>query len=141
MKPELKEKVLALTEEWLKAEDETIQMTKDIADTTDNETIALWMYIIRSDSTKHKRILRFIKKSLTRNAPALSFDEIATVSGMINDHLKLEQKTVDLGQEITPKVRLPIQKKLFQLLLTDEKKHVQFLESLAEFKEFTQKNT
>jgi hypothetical protein len=141
MKADVKEQVLALVEEWLQAEDDTIQMTKDIATETENETISLWMYIIRSDSTKHKRILNFIKKSLTKKSAVLSYDEIGAVSEMIKEHLKLEQKTVDLGAELKPKVRLPIEQQLFDLLLTDERKHVKFLEALSSFKDFASRNT
>lgn len=141
MKADFKETLLKLIEEWLKAEDDTIEMTKKVREKSANETIALWMYIIRSDSAKHKRILKFIKKSLTKQAAMLSYEDIAAISQMVNTHLKLEQKTVDLGTQITPKVRLPIEKKLFQLLLEDERKHVAFLESLAEFKSWATRNT
>ena len=99
------------------------------------------MDIIRTDSAKHKRIQDFLKKALTAQSPVVSFDEIGDISQMVNDHLELEQKTVDYGNELVKDVNLPIVKELLEYLLEDEQKHVRLLKSLAAMKEFAQKNT
>lgn len=135
------ESQVKLLDEWLVAEDDTISMTTDIGKATNNETIKIFMDIIKTDSAKHKRIQNFLKDALTKQAPALGFDEIAEISGMINEHLALEQKTVDLGKQLVAEMKLPVIKELFQYLLEDEEKHVHLLNSLAAFKEFAQKNT
>ena len=135
------ERILKLVDEWMVAEDDTIAMTGKIAKSTKNKTIKIWMDIIKTDSQKHKKVLAFIKDSLTKEAPAVSYDEIGEISGLINDHLALEQKTVDLGHQMVSKLRLPIQKQLFEYLLADEQKHVQMLNALAAFKAFATQNT
>jgi rubrerythrin len=138
---EFQKKVLALLDEWLAAEDDTIAMTSRIHKATRNEAIRLYMEIVRMDSMKHKKIQEFLKETMTQRAASLSFDEIGAISGMVNDHLVLEQKTVDLGHEILPKVALPIEKQLFEYLLADEQLHVQLLRSLSQFKGAAETNT
>jgi hypothetical protein len=135
------ESQVKLLDQWLVAEDDTIAMTNKISASTKNDTIKIFMDIIRTDSAKHKRIQEFLKAAMTVKAPSLSFGEISEISGMINEHLALEQKTVDLGKELVAEMKLPVIKELFQYLLDDEEKHVRLLNSLAAFKEFAQKNT
>ncbi len=130
-----------LLNEWLVAEDDTIAMTTKISGSTDNDTIKIFMDIIRTDSAKHKRIQEFLKSAMTVKAPSLDFGQIAEISAMINDHLALEQKTVDLGKQLVAEEKLPVIKELFEYLLEDEEKHVRLLNSLAAFKEYAQKNT
>lgn len=139
--PDVINKALELLDEWLKAEDETIEMTNKISQSTDNDAIKIFMTIIRTDSAKHKLIQNYLKDALTKGAPAMAFNEIAEVSGMINDHLALEQKTVDFGEEIAGDLNLPVIGELWNYLLDDEKKHVTLLNALAKMKEFAQKNT
>lgn len=135
------ENFVRLLDNWLEAEDQTIAMTNQISESTPNPTIRIFMTAIRADSVKHKLIQQFLKSALTEQAPALSFDEIARVSGMINDHLALEQKTVDIGTEMAADMKLPVLKELLQYLLEDERKHVALLNALAALKEAAQKNT
>ena len=137
----IREKVLALLDEWLQAEDDTVAMTARVGKATKNEAIHLYMDIIRTDSLKHKKIQQFLKTTMTERAVALSFDEIATIAALVNDHLALEQKTVDLGHEILPKITHPVEKQLFDYLLSDEELHVQLLQSLALFKGAAERNT
>ena len=135
------DEILALLDEWLKAEDDTIAQTNKISAGTGNETIKVFMDIIRTDSAKHKRIQQFMKDSLTKASPALSFDEIATISDMVNEHLKLEQATVDMGQQLFEKMKLPILKDLADYLLADERLHVNLLNAMINFKGHAEKNT
>lgn len=130
-----------LLDEWLAAEDDTISMTNKITGATQNDSIKIFMDIIRTDSAKHKRIQEFLKNAMTKAAPSLSFDEIATISEMINEHLALEQKTVDLGKQLTADIKLPVIKQLFEYLLEDEEKHVRLLNSLIEIKAAAHMNT
>lgn len=130
-----------LMNQWLEAEDETIEMTNKISQSSENETIKIFMDVIRTDSAKHKRIQNFLKDALTKKSPTMSFEEISQISGMINDHLALEQKTVDLGKQLAAEEKLPVIKELMEYLLDDEQKHVRLLNSLASFKEWAQKNT
>ena len=135
------ESKVKLLNDWLVAEDDTIAMTSRISGSTENDTIKIFMDIIRTDSAKHKRIQEFLKSALTEKAPAVSFDEIAKISEMINDHLALEQKTVDYAKLLLSEEKLPVIKELFEYLLEDEEKHVRLLNSLAAFKGYAQKNT
>jgi rubrerythrin len=135
------EERIKILDEWIKAEEETIAMTNKIAGATENDSIKLFMDIIRTDSAKHKRIQEYLKKAMAMQAPALSFDEIGEISGMINEHIELEQKTVDMGHQLAAEMRLPIIKELISYLLKDEEKHVELLRNLAAFKTFAQMNT
>jgi rubrerythrin len=133
--------MVTLLQDWLKAEDDTIEMTNKISATTTNETIRLFMLIVRADSVKHRQIQQFLLDAMTKQAPAISLEEIADISEMINEHLALEQKTVDLGKSLVGQNKLPILKELMQYLLDDEEKHVRLLQSLAAMKEYVHKNT
>ncbi len=135
------EEKVNLLNNWLTAEDQTIEMTNNISKSTDNETIKIFMDIIRTDSAKHKRIQSFLVDAMTKQAPALDFGEIADISQMINDHLALEQKTVDLGMELAKEEKLPVIKELLEYLLEDEEKHVKLLNALSDFKQWAQQNT
>ena len=130
-----------LLNDWLKAEDDTIGITNKITLATNNDSIKIFMDIIRTDSVKHKKMQHFLIEALTVKAPALSSDEIAKVSEMLNEHLALEQKTVDLAKELLAEEKLPVIKELFEYLLEDEQKHVRLLNSLGALKGYAQKNT
>ena len=132
---------LKILDDWLQAEEDTIAMTSKISSATKNPVIKIFMDVIRTDSAKHKRIQEFLKSTMTEAAVNVSFDEIGEISGMINGHLALEQKTVDMAKNLVAETKLPVQKELIEYLLEDEQKHVKLLNSLAEFKSFAIKNT
>ena len=67
------ESKVKILNEWLAAEDDTIAMTNQITGASGNDTVKIFMDVIRTDSAKHKRIQEFLKTSMTEKAPTLSF--------------------------------------------------------------------
>jgi rubrerythrin len=132
---------VALLKEWLDAEEQTIKMTNRISTSTDNPAVKMFMTIIRSDSAKHKLVQEYLLNSLTVKAPEVTFEEIGEISGMINEHLALEQKTVELGQTLAEEINLPIITDLLNYLVDDERKHVTLLNALIHIKSVAQRNT
>jgi hypothetical protein len=138
---ELEARILASLKEWLVHEDETIEMTNKVTAASNNASVKLIMDIIRMDSVKHKRIQQYMIDSMETSAPAISYDEISSISGIINEHIELEQKTVDLSAGLADAIKFPIQARLFEYLQEDEKKHVILLKMLANYKDWATKNT
>ncbi|MFH1264644.1 MAG: hypothetical protein ABIK89_02900 [Planctomycetota bacterium] len=83
----------------------------------------------------HHRVQGWIADSLEGKAVSLAPEEVGDVWGMIEEHIKLEKKTIQLAQEsldaIGDSKGMLVQAYLLQYLLDDEKKHDALLERLA----------
>ena len=101
---------------------------------SENPIIRLIMEVIQRDSQMHYRVQEWIADSLTGKPLTLTPDEVGDVWGMIEDHIKLERKTVELAEEAIAMIGgakgMQLQAYLLQYLLEDEQKHNQLLDRL-----------
>lgn len=134
---EIQEKIVDNMKRWQKIENDAVTSTDKVIKKTENTIVRLIMEIIQRDSKMHHRIQELIAESLTSKAISLTPDELGDVWELIEQHIDLERKTVELANEalgaITGKKML-VQEYLLQYLLEDEKKHNHVLDSLATIK-------
>jgi len=135
-KKEAQEKLVASMKSWKKIENASIASTGRVIEKTENPIVRLVMEIIQRDSQMHYRVQQWIEESLEGKAISLSPDEIGEVWGMIEDHITLEKKTLELAQNSLESIKdskgMLVQAYLLQYLLEDEQKHNTLLQRLAD---------
>lgn len=123
---------------WQKIEDVSVASTAQVAVKTANPLIRLLMDVIMRDSQMHYRVQEFIINSIEREAVSLTSDELADVWMLIEDHLEIERKSVELAEEAIERLEgLPgmvVQEYLLSYLLEDERKHTELLSRLNAIK-------
>ena len=135
---EIQEKIVDNMKRWQKIENASVASTGKVIEKTDNPIVRMVMEIIQRDSQFHYRVQEMIADTLTTKAVALSTDELAEVWGMIEDHIKLEEKTVELAQEALEALKgkkMLVQEYLLNYLMEDEMKHNKILSHLQKIKE------
>jgi len=126
---------------WQKIEDASVSSTGQIIEKTDNPLVRVIMEIIQRDSQTHYRIEQLIADSVERQAVSLSPDELVEVWQMIEHHIEIEKKSVELAQQVMDALQnqqgMIVQEYFARYLLKDEKKHDDLLSLLDEIKKGT----
>jgi len=134
---EIQEQLVNSMKHWQQIEDRSVESTGAVIAKTQNPLIRLVMEIVQRDSQMHHRVQQFIIDSLESKPVALSTDEMATVSEMIDNHLKIENEMVELVDSALTSVRnkkMLVQEYLLNFLVEDEKKHAAMLKALDKIK-------
>ena len=134
---EIQEKIVENMRQWQKIENSAVASTGNVIEATENPLIRMVMEIIQRDSQFHYRVQEFIADSLESKTVVLSPDELAQVWDMIEKHIKLEEKTVELANEALEALKgrkMLVQEYLLNYLLEDENKHNKILENLEKIK-------
>jgi hypothetical protein len=96
------------------------------------------MEIIQRDSQMHYRVQEFIADSIEHKAVSLTPDELVAVWGMIENHINLEKKTVEIAEQAIASLKgqqgMIVQQYLLNYLLEDERKHNDLLKNLEDIK-------
>lgn len=123
---------------WQKIEDASVSSTGQIIEKTDNPLVRVIMEIIQRDSQMHYRVQEFIANSIEHKAVSLTSDELVRMWDMIERHIELEKKTVELAEQAIASMKglqgMVVQDYLLKYLLQDEKKHNDLLSRLDEIK-------
>ncbi len=134
---EIQEKIIDNMHRWQKIENSSVASTGYVIEQTDNSLIRLVMEIIQRDSQMHYRIQEMIINSLNSGTMSLNPDELVDVWDLIEKHIKLEQKTVELANEAKEALKgkkMVVQEYLLDYLLIDEEKHNKILENMETIK-------
>ena len=134
---ETQEQIIDNMRRWQKIENSSVASTGNVIERTDNPIIRLVMEIIQRDSQMHYRIQDMIAHSLESGTISLSPDELADIWDMIEKHIKLEEKTIELANEAKEALKgkkMVVQEYLIDYLLIDEQKHNEILETLETIK-------
>lgn len=115
--------LLALLRKWQGLEDQTIKSCETIMKKTGNPIITTLSAAIRNDSEKHKSILQLVINGMTKEGFVLSPEDLADVASLLNKHISLEQKSIDLAGKAIGLSRDTITTQMLKLILEDEKKH------------------
>jgi len=108
-----------------------------VIDKTENPIVRLVMEIIQRDSQMHYRVQDLIAESLTTRALTLTPEELADVWDMVEKHIEIEKRTIDMAEEALNAIRgkkMVVQEYLLEYLMEDENKHNHILDSLATIK-------
>lgn len=135
---EVQEKIVDNMHRWQKVENSSVSSTGRIIEKTDNTLVRLVMEIIQRDSQFHYRVQEFIADSLEKKPVALNPDELGDVWDLIEKHIRLEEKTVELAEEALQAIKgkkMLVVEYLLNYLLEDEKKHNLVLAHLAKIKD------
>ena len=127
-------KMLGLLDSWMKLEEHTIKSCSNISGKTRNPIIKTLITAIKNDSQKHKAIIKLITYSMTKKALVLTPDELKGISSLLNRHITIEQKSIDLAEETITVTRDATARQLLKLILEDEKKHAKLVEQINELK-------
>ncbi len=134
---EVQESLVENMRDWMKTEKASIASTGKIIEQTENPIVQLVMEIIQRDSQVHYRVQQLIADSLTSKTITLTTDELAEVWGMIEKHIELEKKTIELAEkslEALKGKKMIVQEYLLNYLLEDEEKHNKMLEAFQNIK-------
>lgn len=122
---------------WQKVENASVASTGSVIAKTDNPIVRMVMEIIQRDSQMHYRVQELIADSLESKTISLTPDELAEVWDMIEKHIKLEEKTIELANEAKKALKgkkMVVQEYLIDYLLIDEQKHNDILATLETIK-------
>jgi hypothetical protein len=132
------EEIVENMRRWKKIENASVSSTARVIEETENSIVRLVMEIIQRDSQMHYRVQELIEDSLTTKALTLDPTEVGKVWGLIEKHIELEKKTIELArsslQAIEGKKGMLLQAYLLEYLLKDEEKHDVILAKLDEVK-------
>jgi hypothetical protein len=134
---EIQQEIVSNMKRWQKIEYASLASTGQIIEKTDNPVVRLVMEIIQRDSQMHYRVQEWIADSLEFKTVSLSPDELGKVWGMIESHIELERKTLEMAGrslETLKGKKMVIQEYLLQYLQEDEEKHNSLLRRLEMIK-------
>ena len=134
---EIQEKLVENMKQWQRVEDASVASTGRAIEKTGNPLIRIVMEVIQRDSLMHYRVQQLIADSLQRDTVSLSTDELADVWDIIESHIKIEKKTIQLAEEALAHLegkKMIVQEYLLNYLLADEKKHDSLLAQLETVK-------
>jgi len=119
---------------WQKLERKAMDDAAAIIEETDSALVRMIMSIIRHDSLMHHRVQQFLLESITESDIPVSRDDVASIWEKIEQHDRLEKKTIAMAEELRNEAWSPVHKQLLTYLLEDEKKHDGLLDQLREVK-------
>ena len=135
---ELQQGLVSDMRKWQKIEDASVSSTGQIILKTENPLIRLIMEIIQHDSQMHHHVQEFIADSIEHKAVSLTSDELAKVWDLIERHIDLEKKTVEIAEQTIASLKgqqgMIVQEYLLNYLLEDERKHNDLLRHLDNIK-------
>lgn len=134
---ELQQEVIDNMRRWMKIENASVASTGNVIEKTNNPIVRIVMEIIQRDSQMHYRVQELIADSLESKTVTLSPEELADVWDMIEKHIELEKKTVELAEKSLAALkgkRMIVQEYLLHYLLKDEQKHNEILDELEPIK-------
>ena len=134
---EIQQEIVSNMKRWQKIEYASLASTGQIIEKTNNPVVRLVMEIIQRDSQMHYRIQEWIADSLEFKTVSLSPDELGKVWALIESHIELERKTLEMAGrslETLKGKKMVIQEYLLQYLQEDEEKHNNLLRRLEMIK-------
>jgi len=132
--PERVANMIKVLREWQAIERRSMNDMSEIIEQSRNPLVRMIMTIIQHDSLMHHQVEQFLVDSLTEQDVPLSRDDLAEIWEKIEEHDKLEKKTIDLARKLRDEAWSPIHRQLLDYLLTDEQKHDSLIAQLDEVK-------
>jgi hypothetical protein len=132
--PERIENMVKVLKNWQKLERQAIDDTAEMIEETKNPLVRMIMSIIRHDSLMHHRVQQFLIDSVTEEDVPVSREDLGNIWEKIEQHDRLEKKTIELATELRDAAWSPVHKQLLTYLLEDEKKHDGLIGQLQDVK-------
>ena len=128
------EKMVKVLRQWQEVEREAMTATAEISERTESTLIRLIMDIIRHDSHMHHRVQQFLIDSVTKEATAVTREDVVAIWDSIEAHDEVEKRTIAMAEKLKKDAWTPVHKLLLEYLLRSESLHDSLLEQLSEFK-------
>jgi hypothetical protein len=128
------ENMVKVLRQWQGIERQAMSFTAEISEQTESTLIRLIMEIIRHDSYMHHRVQQFLVDSVTKEATAVTREDVVAIWESIEEHDELEKRTIALAEQLKKDAWSPVHKLLLEYLLRSESLHDSLLEQLGEFK-------
>ena len=131
---EKQQELVKIMKQWQKLENNAVAQTAKIMTEAEHPLIRLVMEVIQRDSNMHHRVQQMIVDATEGGFMEINPDDLVNVWDSIENHIKIEKKTIEMAQaslaalEGTSKTVL--QQYLVKYLLTDEEKHDSMLADL-----------
>ena len=134
-KKQVQQDLVASMKSWRGVENASIASAGRVMEKTEDPIVRLAMEIIQRDSQMHFLVQGWIAESLQGRTVALTPDDLGEVWGMIEEHIALEKRTMELAQASLDAIKgvkgMLVQSYLLEYLFEDERKHALLLERLA----------
>ena len=134
---EIQEQIVENMKNRKKIENASVASTGKVIEKRENPIVRLIMEIIQRDSQMHYRIQDLIIDSLEKSAISLTPEELGDVWDLVEKHIDLEKKTIDMAKESLEALKgrkMVVQEYLLDYLRIDEEKHNAVLETLSTIK-------
>jgi len=132
---ESQENLIKIMKTWQDIEDASVANTSKIIGITKNPLIQHVMDIIRRDSEMHKKTQQMIIDHFEKESFKMSPDELVEFWDLVEEHDKIEKKTIELAEAAIKETNYPLVKYLIDYLLTDERKHDKLLDTMSLIKQ------
>jgi hypothetical protein len=126
--------MIKVLRQWQAIERDAMTATAEISEKTESTLIRLVMDIIRHDSHMHHRVQQFLIDSVTREATAVTREDVVAIWDSIEAHDEVEKQTIAMAEKLKKDAWSPVHKLLLEYLLRSESIHDSLLEQLGEFK-------
>jgi hypothetical protein len=133
MKYETEELVNIFTD-WQGLENETISLSEELYENSQNSFVKVIMEMIKRDSEKHRAMLEFAITHLTKEATHLTAEELISIGELLEKHLTAEAKSMGLASTALTKTKDFFMHFIVSYLLDDEVKHHEMLTRLDQIK-------
>ena len=128
------EDMIKVLRQWQAVERDAMTATAEISEKTESTLIRLIMDIIRHDSHMHHRVQQFLIDSVTKEATAVTREDVVAIWESIEAHDEVEKRTIRMAEKLKANAWSPVHKLLLEYLLRSESIHDSLLEQLGEFK-------
>ena len=128
------EDMIKVLRQWQAIERDAMTATAEISEKTESTLIRLIMDIIRHDSHMHHRVQQFLIDSVTKEATAVTREDVVAIWDSIEAHDEVEKQTIAMAETLKKDAWSPVHKLLLEYLLRSESIHDSLLEQLGEFK-------
>ena len=126
--------LIKVLKDWQKIEDDAVRNTSIIIKKSGNPLVKIIMEIIRQDSAMHKRVQQLIIDNYEVGPVSLDIKDMEMFWELIEEHDKLERKTIEMAGAAMNETTSPLTKYLLKYLLVDEQKHNQLIEEIEKVK-------
>lgn len=131
---EKQEELVKTMRQWQKLENTAVAQTAKIMTEAEHPLIRLIMEVIQRDSNMHHRVQQMIVDATESEFIEISPNDLVGVWDSIENHIKIEKKTIELAQKSLDALegtsKTVVQQYLVNYLLTDEEKHDRMLSDL-----------
>ena len=128
------ENMIKVLRQWQEVERLAMSETARISEKTESSLIRMIMDIIRHDSHMHHRVQQYLIDSVTKEATAVTREDVVAIWESIEAHDEIEKKTIAMAEQLKKDAWNPVHKLLLEYLLRSEALHDSLLEQLGEFK-------